>query len=483
MKRVMQKKWFRLLVRTAVIGLTLLVLAVAIFNWWAAGEKKDAIARARAAGLPLTVEEFTAGMPPDGQNFARSGIVRTLEDEFGVRSDGNADAASAKGRFQAVNDSDLMRALYSRIKDREKATDFAVLPDNSPYGKTADSFLKEFERRHGDLLGELKASLHLPYERRRFVPEGFRGGVAWVSLSEGFGLSSRGFQDGMRLRADAALLTGDSAKAAETIEIMARVAETVGSRGMLVSALVEFVSLRIVHRPIKLGIQTRRWTATDLERISAALSRCDLRDATRRGIESEVLMVQVWEGLNEERSRFSPDQFGSYIGSDDSPVTGWILEKGRAWIPGGFFDLCAAGVLNHAIESSAVAKDPRPILHWWEAAKKIRRTYDAKGKLGKLTHTFPGGAVALRNGCHAVVNLQLDIAACEIERYRLAHGHYPETLDALPDKAGIDPLHGTPFRYERWDDGFRLYSIGPDGVDDGGKEESGSSIDRKDWVW
>jgi hypothetical protein len=483
MKRVMQKKWFRILVRIVVIGLTLVVLAVAVFNWWAAGEKKDAIARARAAGLPLTLEEFTAGMPPDGQNFARSGIVGRLEDEYAVRAEGAVDPASAKGRFRAVNDTDLMRALYSKNKDREKVTDFSSLPDNGPYGKTAESFLKEFDRRHGDLLGELRAGLHLPYDRRRFVPDGFRGGVAWVDLSEGFGLDSRGFQDGMRLRADAALLTGDSAKAAENIEIMTRVAETLASRGMLVSALIEFVSLRIAHRPIKLGIQSRRWTAKDLERISAALSRFDLREDTRRGIESEILMVQVWEGLNQDRKRFSPAEFNSYIGSDEAPVTGWILEKGRTLIPGGFFDLCAAGVVNHTIESSAVAKEPGPVLRWWKEAERMRQTHDAKGKLGKLTHTFPSGAVLLRNASHALVNLQLDLAACEIELYRLAHGHYPESLDTLPNKAGIDPLHGTPFRYEKSEDGFRLYSIGPNGVDDGGKEGKGSPLDRKDWVW
>ncbi len=483
MKRAMQKKWFRILVRTVVIGLTLLVLAVAIFNWWAAGQKKGAIARARAAGLPLTVEEFTADMPPDGENFARSGIVRTLEDEYAVRTNGEVDPASAKGRFQAVGDYDLMRALNRNRKGKEQATDFSFLPENGAYGKTAESFLVEFDRRHSDLLGELRAGFHLPHTRRRFVPEGFRGGVAWVDLSEGFGLDSRRFQDGMRLRAEAALITGDSAKAAESLEMMARMGETVASRGMMVSTLIEFVSLRDMRPPLKQGIQGRRWTEGDLDRISAALSRCDLREDVRRGIESEILMVQVWEGLNEERARFSPKQFSYDIDGGNAPVTEWILEKGRGLIPRGFFDLCAAGVANRVIESSAVVKEPGPVLRWWNEAERMRQTYDAKGKLGRLTHTFPGGAVVLRNASHALVNLQLDLAACEIERYRLAHGHYPESLDALPNKAGIDPLHGTPFRYERLDDGFRLYSIGPDGVDDGGEEESGSQIERKDWVW
>jgi len=483
MKRVIQKKWFRILVRIVVIGLTLVVLAVAIFNWWAAGEKKEAIARARAAGLPLTLDEFTAGMPPDGQNSARIGIVKTLEDEFAVRSDGPVDPASAKGRFLAVADDDLRRALNRKPRDRNEFTDFSLLPDDGAYGKTAGSFLAEFDRRHGDLLGELRAGFHLPHTRRRFVPDDFRGGVAWVDLSEAFGLSSRRFQEGMRLRAEAALITGDSAKAAESLEMMVRMGKTVASRRMTISTLIEFVALREMHRPIKLGIQGQRWTAGDLERISAALSLFDLRESVRRGIESEILMVQAWEGLKEERARFSPSQFSEYIGGNNAPATEWILEKGRTWIPGGFFDRCASGVVDRVIESSAVAKEPGPLLRWWKEAENMRQAYESKGTLGKLTHTYPTGAHLLKAGSHALVCLQLELAACEIERYRLEHGHYPESLDALPNQAAIDPLHGSTFRYERSDGGFRLYSIGPNGVDDGGKEVKGSPLDRKDWVW
>ncbi|MEK7949260.1 hypothetical protein WKV53_02060 [Luteolibacter sp. Y139] len=469
--------------RTAVIGLTLVALTTAIYNWWAAGQKKEAIARARAAGLPLTVEEFTAGMPPDEQNFARRGIVGTLEDEYAVRSNGAVDPASAKGRFQAVGDYDVKRALNRKLKDRDKPTDFSMLPDDGAYGKTPGSFLKEFDRRHSGLIGELQANLNLPYSRRRFVPEGFRGGVALVDLNEGFGLDSRRFVDGMLLRAEAALLTGDSVKATESLEMIARMAETVGSRGTMVSVLVEFVSFRSIHRPLKLGIQGQQWTAKDLERVSAALSRCDLRDAVKRGIESEVLMAQVWEGLNEDRKRFSPKEFSYSFGGDNAPVTDWILEKGRTLIPSGFFDQCATGAINRVIEGSAVAKRPETLTQWWKEAEKMSQAYESKGKLGRLTHTFPGAAVLLKRGTNALVNVQLDIAACEIERFRLEHGHYPESLDQLPNHAGIDPLHGTPFRYEKSDQSFHLYSIGPDGVDDGGKEEQGAQIDQKDWIW
>lgn len=484
MKRVMQKKWFRILVRTAALGLTLLVLATAVFNWWAAGRKNDAVARARAAGLPLTLGEFMADMPPDELNFARQGIVKTLEDEYATSSSGAVDPASAKGRFQAMGDPELFRALNRNRKNKDKPTNFSYLPDDGSYGKTPGSFLEEFDRRHGDLLAELKTHMHLPETRRRFAPDNFPGGVAWVDLSEGFGLASRQFQDGMRLRAEAALMTGDPAKATESLELMIRMAETAASRRMLVSTLIEFVALRGLHKPIKLGIESRTWTAADLERISALLSRCNLRRDVQEGIKGEILMVQVWEGLEKERTRFSAMGISSHFGGNEAPMTEWILEKSSSWIPAGFFDLCASGVVNHVIACSAVANRPGPVIQWWHEAARMRGTYDSKGKLGRLVLTYPGGSLLLRNGCHALVNLRLDLAACEIERHRLEHGRYPDSLEALPHEAGIDPLHGTPFCYEKSDVGFRLYSTGPDGVDDGGEEERGGSpIDRKDWVW
>jgi hypothetical protein len=60
-----------------------------------------------------------------------------------------------------------------------------------------------------------------------------------------------------------------------------------------------------------------------------------------------------------------------------------------------------------------------------------------------------------------------------VERYRLKHQRWPETLDALvADKlvarVPTDPYDGAPLRFARVEDGVVIYSIGPDGKDDGG---------------
>jgi hypothetical protein len=82
--------------------------------------------------------------------------------------------------------------------------------------------------------------------------------------------------------------------------------------------------------------------------------------------------------------------------------------------------------------------------------------------------------------------------ACALERYHLARGSYPETLDALSPqfigKLPRDPIGGRPLHYRRTVDGtFLLYSVGWNEADDGGKTVPSKtgynpSIEG-DWVW
>jgi hypothetical protein len=76
--------------------------------------------------------------------------------------------------------------------------------------------------------------------------------------------------------------------------------------------------------------------------------------------------------------------------------------------------------------------------------------------------------------------------ACGLERYRLAHGQYPETLEALvpqfAEKLPHDIIGGQPLKYHRTTDGrFVLYSIAWNEKDDGGVP-SQTAIEG-DWVW
>jgi hypothetical protein len=103
---------------------------------------------------------------------------------------------------------------------------------------------------------------------------------------------------------------------------------------------------------------------------------------------------------------------------------------------------------------------------------------------------------AMLRACQAQVFTQLAIAACALERHRLARGSYPESLAALAPEFGplpTDPMSGQPFRYERTADGrFRLWSVGWNGKDDGGtvaltgtaaSKSRNIVFEQGDWVW
>jgi hypothetical protein len=84
--------------------------------------------------------------------------------------------------------------------------------------------------------------------------------------------------------------------------------------------------------------------------------------------------------------------------------------------------------------------------------------------------------------------------ACALERYRLTHGVYPGSLDALAptyiDEVPHDIMNGQPYHYQlRVNGTYLLYSVGWNQTDDGGqvvlKNDKPSEIDstQGDWVW
>lgn len=90
------------------------------------------------------------------------------------------------------------------------------------------------------------------------------------------------------------------------------------------------------------------------------------------------------------------------------------------------------------------------------------------------------------------------ISAIALKRYQLKHGNLPPTLDALVPEfvpaVPLDPVDGKPLRYRPNRDGtYLLYSVGPNGKDDGGNPAFEENVEGAyvnwlnnhalDWVW
>ena len=91
---------------------------------------------------------------------------------------------------------------------------------------------------------------------------------------------------------------------------------------------------------------------------------------------------------------------------------------------------------------------------------------------------------------YAYLQVELDEAriACRLERYRLAHGSYPETLDPLAPAYGAelprDIMNGQSYIYKlKPDQTYLLYSVGWNQKDDQGDAGKSRTSESPDWVW
>jgi hypothetical protein len=103
---------------------------------------------------------------------------------------------------------------------------------------------------------------------------------------------------------------------------------------------------------------------------------------------------------------------------------------------------------------------------------------------------------SIRRAMEAETERSLVVTALALKRYFLARGHYPDNLASLVptyfNAVPVDYMDGNSIRYRpiRGGEGFMLFSVGSDGVDDGGDGSliSGDSgvhapWERKDVLW
>ncbi|MGB7746129.1 MAG: hypothetical protein WBN75_02450 [Verrucomicrobiia bacterium] len=156
---------------------------------------------------------------------------------------------------------------------------------------------------------------------------------------------------------------------------------------------------------------------------------------------------------------------------------GWVYqnmkfdaELGQYWIAG--FDpdnnlILPGKVENATKEVDKAIQHPRPWNIWARFA-------------------IPNFTKAVQTTAHNQTQVNEGQIACALERYHLAHGEYPESLDALIpqfiEKLPHDIIGGQPLIYRRTGDGkFLLYSVGWNETDDGGT--TSDKMDQGDWVW
>ena len=82
-----------------------------------------------------------------------------------------------------------------------------------------------------------------------------------------------------------------------------------------------------------------------------------------------------------------------------------------------------------------------------------------------------------------IADLRITQAGLALLQYKQSRGNLPDTLEALKLNDTNDPFVGEPLRYKTQEQGFILYSVGPDKKDNGGSLRQKKQEEDWDIVW
>jgi hypothetical protein len=294
----------------------------------------------------------------------------------------------------------------------------------------------------------------------------------------------------LELRAVAELADHQAAKGLDDVELLLRLDDKLRQEPTLIAHLVSVAITAIQMQPIYEGLAQHGWNDAQLAELESALAAKDFLADYQKAMRGE--RTYAIESMESERITREV----KYEVEDDSGEYKIMTDRLR-WTPTAFFYQTE---LNFARFADQYALPLVDLERRTVSPAALRRAEAAVQ--GELKHhnpykimaglSFSAVAPAVEKFAAAQSQTDLALVACALERYRLAHGAYPDTLGALTpqfiEKLPHDIINGQPLHYRRTADGlFVLYSLGWNETDHGGQIalNKNGGIDRKnsDWVW
>jgi hypothetical protein len=299
------------------------------------------------------------------------------------------------------------------------------------------------------------------------------------------------------LRACAELAAGQNDRAFDDVKLNLRVGDSLNSEPFLISYLVRAAALHIAAHSIWEGLAEHKWSDAQLKEFQTLLARYDFIadmkapfDSERAaGILTADLLAKGKCSLNELTGDTSSGGAAAATAFGRIMPRGWYdrekLNYARLYTlqMEGAFDPHAKRVFPEKIASNGKAVDDAM------AGRNPVTTVVVRHQL-LAAILLPALGNIPKKGAAAHVDADEALLACALERYRLAHGQFPDKLEALAPEflptLPHDVIGGEPYKYRRNDDTFLLYSIGWNGTDDGGnvaRKENSTDLTQGDWVW
>jgi len=304
----------------------------------------------------------------------------------------------------------------------------------------------------------------------------------------------------LQLHAIAELQNGQSEKAFDDVKLSLRLVDSVRTEPFIITHLVRIAMLQITLQPVWEGLAEHKWSDAQLAALDAELAKLDFLADYEFTVSSEpAFHIRLIDYLEQKRSRYQ--EFVSLF-SENNQHDAEVLNNFTATAifylaPKGWFYENKITMVQMRqkwdapmVDDTQQTVSPKMVLAGEAAQSKM--SYSPFNFFARLEGFLDNYAQKVARG-QTVANLAR--AAIALERYRIMHGEFPESLDALApqfmEKIPHDVIGGQPLHYRRTSDGqFVLYSVGWNETDDGGvavfKKDSSSEVavsDTGDWVW
>ena len=500
--------------KRALFGLACLATLIALFyaeedwrGWHAWNQFKH---EWEAKGEKFDFKDFVPPPVPDDQNFALTPIVYTSYGSMLTRDgklipykDRDTDFVNRLEMPVTRNDSDWPtnsggsweKAMLTDLKPWQDYYRNLALTTNlfpvapQPQSPAADVLLAL--SKYDPVIEELRAASKLPYSR--FPLEYDKDDPAAILLPH-LAVMKRCVRI-LHLRVTAELQAGQSEKALDDVKLMLSLNQSIRTEPILISHLVRIAMAAITIEPVYEGLAEHKWSDAQLAGLDAELGGLDFLADYEFSMRGERIF-----GISEtEYLRRSRNLRAMSFNDQGDPSSPPFSDLGFHLAPSSFFyrsELTIARMHQQwtlpLVDITNRVVSPKKVSQNTAAADKALQHGWPYNILARMI--FPAAGNAVFQYVRAQSSVDLARTAIALERYRLAHGEYPESLDALAlqfiAKVPYDVIGGQPLKYRRTNDGqFVLYSVGWNERDDGGvvvfNKGSTQAVNRDegDWVW
>jgi hypothetical protein len=501
--RALQRRW---LVLACLI--TLVALFYAEENFRGKWRWEHFKSQGEAKGEKFDLASFVPPSVPDDQNFAMTPLFRpvfdyTSETNHVQWGDTNGLARLERLQIYATADVNSRKDIPSLGNlQRDRFIDVSAwgnyyrgntnFPQASTAGTAAQDILAALGKFDTEMAEVQKAALTRPLSRFPIhYDEEPSSGILLPHLARIKSLCQL-----FVLRAIARLEAHQPEEALADLQTAFRLSDSVRDEPILIDHLVRIATLTIVLQGVREGLVRHSWNDAQLAAIEKYLASLNLLADYKKNMRGERAFNV--EGLDYyRRLGFNARPGEVYSMSDDGGVqqSPGLLD-GMNLTPGGWYfqNMTAISRIHQDLTLAAVDEEKHrvypAVANSWPKYSITNgwSPYNIFAKI--LAPAF--GSVPLKS---ARIQTYVDAArlAVALERYRLANGKLPDTLDALAPALlatiPTDVIDGKPLRYRPNADGsYVIYSIGWNQTDDGGiipEPDRKGSVDRikDDWVW